>query len=241
MFNSTYKKIFAGKYEFLSAGEQYAEENFELFYHTQNKSYYHKIYQLSKSGTGEIFKSFIELHVDEQQNLEELKITRSVGHWTCTEEYKHDLHQNNLHYTLTTPDEIKEESKKINKKFIVTTSAAFNALVICAQKKFDSGNRNLSTLIRSNNLMSYVEPLKEETIFINTEVKEGQTFYINQKNYPYLKYELFHHNVNGQLDMPIIFHVSKKHSIPFLIQYDKNTEARLIQLEISHEIDEMSL
>lgn len=236
------KKIISGKYELFAEGVQYAEESFEILTNTETKSLLYKAYLSTRSSTGELLKIFIDYELTENFYTREVKIKKNAGKWTTEEEFNFDPKDNLLHYRFKSDGVEEKEERAIVKRFFIQTPSVLCSALFATAKKVESSARNPAVLIKSPNILNYEGPIEEYTIFISYEAREGQTFHINQTHYQYIRCELYATDL-GELEneFPIVIQVSKKFCLPFLVQFDHQHQARLVQLETAGNIDANAL
>lgn len=239
---SNLKKLFSGKYDFYVEGKQYAEESFEVIQHTELKTVLYRSYLSTRSATGELLKLFIDYELTENFHTKSVKIKKSAGKWATEEDFIFDHKDNILHYTFKNPDGIHKEERIIVKRFYIQTPSVLCSALFSTTKKPDNSARNPIVLIKSPNILNYDNPLEEYTVFVSYETRDGQTFTINQNNYLYTRCELYATDL-GELEneFPIVIQVSKKFSLPFLVQFDRQHQARLVQLDTAASIDTNAL
>lgn len=241
-FYNSFKKLFSGKYEFYSEGNQYAEESFEVSQHVESKCLWFRSYLHTRSSTGELLKIFIDYEVTENFGTKTVRIKKNAGKWTTEEEYNFDPKDNILRYSFKNPEGEKNEERVLIKKFYVQTPSVLCSAFFASTKKAENTARNPVALIKSPNIINYEGPLEEYTIFVSYDSREGQIFNINQSNYQYVRCDL-HSTDFGELanEFPIVIQVSKKFSLPFLVQFDNHHQARLVQLDTAASIDTNAL
>jgi hypothetical protein len=240
--SSSFKKLFSGKYEFYAEGNQYAEESFEVMQHNESKSLWFRSYLHTRSSTGELLKIFIDYELTEGFGLKSIRIKKNAGKWTTEEEYIFDPKENLLKYKFKNPEGEHKEERAFIKRFFVQTPSVLCSAFFASNKKTESSARNAIVLLKSPNIINYEGPLEEYTAYVSYEAREGQTFNINQNNYQYIRCDLYSSDV-GELEneFPIVIQVSKKFSLPFLVQFDHHHQARLVQLDTAASIDTNAL
>lgn len=240
--SSSFKKLFSGKYEFYSEGHQYAEESFEVMQNSESKSLWFRSYLHTRSSTGELLKIFIDYELSDVFVLKNIRIKKNAGKWTTEEEYFFDPKENILRYKFKNPEGEHKEERAFIKKFFVQTPSVLCSAFFAFNKKTESSTRNAIILLKSPNIINYEGPLEEYSAYVYYEIREGQTFNINQNNYQYVRCDLYSSDV-GELknEFPIVIQVSKKFSLPFLVQFDQHHQARLVQLDTAASIDTNAL
>jgi hypothetical protein len=241
-FSTNYKKLISGKYEFFSEGQQYAEESFEILTHAESKTIWYKTYLFTRSTTGELLKIFIDYELNENFFTKSAKIKKNAGKWTTEENFIFDPKENILHYSIKNPDGEHKEDRVILKRFYIQTPSVVCSALFASGKKTDNSARNPAVLIKSPNNLNYEGNLEEYTIFVSYDSRDSQTFNINQNHYQYIRCELYATDL-GELEseFPIVLQISKKFCIPFLVQFDLQHQARLVQLETAGSIDTNAL
>ena len=222
------KRIYQGTYLYTHNGSKYCEENFEVLKSKEKLSLQFNCEMLSRTKKGELFQAEVSYIVNSNFIPVSVTIQKQLGKESCQEVYKFNESTNSIEYKFHNRGVVERRELKVSSKFQISAPTAAQSMLFILTKNFDLMNKQSCKIIRNDNKWLFKDgPYGENIIAEKASASlRNLTVGIHKlKASPYYLYEETAHqasNLNNiSINKPnehIIVHVSKYHSIPYLIE-----------------------
>ena len=233
------KRIYKGAYHYFHNGTNYCEENFEVLKSKDKSSFEFNSEMLSRTKKGELFQCNVYYSVNSNYIPQLVQIQKQLGKENCKEVYKFNENSSSIEYRFINRGVSDRREIKVTSKFQIAAPTAAQSMLFTLTKNFDIMTKQSCKIIRNDNKWVFKDGPYDENFItekasasmrnlnIGTHKLKASPFYLYEENQVQAN-NLSNMNMSKPEDH-LVVHLSKYHSIPYLIEDKKNNH----RIEIS--------
>lgn len=226
------EKVLEGKYIFLQNDEQYSEESFTLMREDSiNGNFLYQSDILCRVPSGEFLKINVDYETTNSFDPVSVKVFRSLGDKTSTEQYSIDLVDKRVQYTFTNNDNTEVYEKSLTGKFHISTPAFVTSTLMTQMKKISITQKTIYNVITADNIWTYQNPFSESSIEVELRSLDSVEITLNEKALNTTHCQIRElTNENSGATETADFYLSKHFNIPYKAIFPANVEVRIDRL-----------
>lgn len=164
--SSDFKRLYRGAYEYISDGNNYMEEKFEVFKEKKTLENHYEAELLTRVSTGEVLKVLVSFVINKEWLPQSVMITRTLGSNYVKERFTYTQRRNSLRYSYESPHNIKEETLITPPKFTIQTPSTACSMTFISSKKIDQTAENFYYAYVSPNGSIYKDNIYNKNMVI---------------------------------------------------------------------------
>lgn len=222
--------LLTGSYNYLDDGQVYTTEDF-VFLSTGRLLGGNLIIAEIKSplDTGEVYTTKVSYECNHKFEPLEILIERSVGNKRSEENFKYNLEERDLSYTMIDDEGEKTTTEHhFSSRVFINSPAMSTSTLMTQRKRIDPLQRNIYHIVSSQNQWKFKSDLTESTLYILQQEINRVPITLADQNLKAVYCKI----VPAQLEMPVDYHdfyLSKHFNLPY-----KATLSEKITIEIDH-------
>ena len=227
------EKVLEGKYIFLKEGVQYSEESFEvLMDNSINGNYLYKSEILCRVPSGEFLKINVDFETSNSFDPLSVKVFRSLGDKTSTEQYKVDPKDKQVFYSFHGNSDEQTFERNISGKFHISTPAFVTSTLMTQMKKISATQKTLYNVLSTNNIWTYENHFQETAIELELKSLDAVEIKLNDKDLATMHCQIREAtNENTKSAEAGDFYLSKHFNIPYKATFPGEIEVKIDRLK----------
>lgn len=159
--------VLEGKYNYLKNKQTYCEENFEVRHQGSSRGdFIFNAEILSRSHTGEFLKIEVSHLLSYDFNPKKVVVKRFMGGRESCETFDIVGTNKSIEYYFYNGSDTHQSIKPISGNFQIATPAFSTSMLMTLKKKLDSVQRTHYTVVSSENIWTFKDPLFDRDIYI---------------------------------------------------------------------------
>lgn len=221
--NSDFKRLYRGAYDYVSNGESYTEEKFEVFKEKRTFENHYESEILTRISTGQIFKVSVSFVVNKAWLPQSIIINRTLGNNFVKEHFDYNTRRNSLRYTYESPHTKNSEKIITPPRFTIQSPAAACSMSFISSKKIDQTAENFYYTFISPNSSLYKGKITNKNVILK-RAKLGAVSMIPLGDSTVSATEYLIYDDTQDAEQPKVMHayISKHLNIPYKLAFDEN-------------------
>ena len=221
------KRIYQGSYHYIHDGVNYCEENFEVLKSKEKSSLQFNSEMLSRTKKGELLQANVNYVVNSNFIPVLVQIQKQLGRENCKELYRYNEANSTIEYKFQNRGVIDRREIKVTSKFHIAAPTTVQSTIFLLTKNFDLMSKQSCKIVKNENKWIFKDPPKDINIIAEKASASLRNITIGShklKASPFYIYEEDNYQANNINNMNarkpkehLIAHISKYHSIPYLI------------------------
>lgn len=219
------KRVYTGSYNYFYKGTNYCEEYFEVLKSKEKSSFQFNSEMISRTKKGEIFQATVNFTVNHNFVPVLVQIQKQLGQENCKEVYKLNEITNSLEYRFYNRGVMERREIKVPAKYHIAAPTTSQSMLFIQSKNFETLSKQGYKLIQNDNSWVFKNAPYDSNMIVEKMSNSRKTIVLNGHKVKASPFTLYSENQNdpeNNINEKLIVHVSKYHSIPYLIEDQVN-------------------